>query len=148
MLHSAGLRVALSGAAEAAAPAGQEVALELDVVQLREAGEELTPPRPLGRWPIRTRTAAVGLEELEPAAIDVITDAAPGGHPCNEGFLLRLRHGGQLLLEFEFRDAQSGARTRGVSGEGWREVRGERLVTLVGPPGLTLSCEGLHILID
>lgn len=148
MKHSSGLSLALSGGAEAAAPPGREVALELEVMQLRHAGEDLTPPRHLGRWPIRARTAAGGLEDLHPPAIDVITDAAPGGHPCNEGFLLRLRHDSRLLLELELWDAQSAARTRIVKSDGWREVAGERIATFVGAPGLRLSCEGLHILID
>jgi hypothetical protein len=148
MTHSAGLRLALGGDAEGAGPADQEIGLELEVVQLRYAGEDLAPPRHLGRWPIRGRTAAGGLADLDPPVIDVISDAALGGHPCNEGFLLRLRHGSRLLLEFEYWDAQSGARTRIVNSAGWREVVGGRIATFVGPPGLRLACEGLHILID
>jgi len=148
MKHSAGLRLALSGGAEAAAPARQLVELELEVVQLRHAGDDLDPPRPLGSWPIRARTAADGLGALDPAVIDVITDDRPGGHACNEGFLLQLRQGERLLLEVELWDAQSGTRAGIVEGDGWRAIEGERLATFVGPLGLRLSCEGLHILID
>jgi hypothetical protein len=148
MTHSAGLRLTLSGAPEAAAAVGQEVELDLEVMQLREAGADLEPPRRLGRWPIRARAAAGRLEDPAPPVIDAITDETPGGHPCNEVFLLRLRHGRRLLLELELWDAQSGLRPRIVRGDGWREVEGERTAAFVGPPGLRLVCEGLHILID
>jgi hypothetical protein len=148
MTHSEGLRLTLSGAPEGAAAAGQDVELDLEVTQLREAGEDLDPPRGLGRWPIRARAAAGGLEDLDPPGIDAITDETPGGHPCNEGFLLRLRHGSRLLLELELWDGQTELRPRIVHSDGWREVDGERLATFVGPPGLRLVCEGLYILID
>jgi hypothetical protein len=148
MTHSEGLRLTLSGAPEGATAIGQEVELDLEVMQLREAGEDLDPPRRLGHWPIRAQAAAGGLENLDPPVIDAITDETPGGHPCNEVFLLRLRHGARLLLEFELWDAQTGLRPRIVHSDGWREVDGEPIATFVGPPGLRLGCEGLHILID
>jgi hypothetical protein len=148
MTHSEGLRLTLSGAPEGATAIGQEVELDLEVTQLREAGEDLEPPRRLGHWPIRGRAAAGGLEDLAPPVIDAITDETPGGHPCNEGFLLRLRHGSRLLLELELWDAQAGLRPRVVQSDGWHQVEGERLAIFVGPPGLRLVCEGLHILIN
>ena len=148
MTRSEGLRLTLSGAPEGATAVGQEVELGLEVTQLREAGEELDPPRRLGQWRIRARAAAGGLEDLDPPMIDAITDETPGGHPCNEVFLLRLRHGSRLVLELELWDAQTGLRPRIVQSHGWREVEGERTATFVGPPGLRLACEGLHILID
>ncbi len=148
MKHASGLRLTLSGAAAAGVSAGQEVELQLKLVQLRHAGDDVDPPRPLGLWLIRARITADGLEALDPAIIDVSTDDRPAGHPCNEGFLLQLRQGARLLLELELWDAQSGMRAKIVQGDGWREFEGERLATFVGPPGLRLCCEGLHVLID
>jgi hypothetical protein len=148
MKHSSGLRLTLSGAAAAAVSAGQEVELQLRLVQLRHAGEDLDRRRPLGLWPIRARTTTDGLEVLHPAVIDVITDDRPGGHPCNEVFILQLHQGDRLVLEIELWDAQSGMRARIVESDGWRPVEGERPATFVGPLGLRLCCEGLHVLID
>lgn len=124
--------------------------IDVRVTQELSGGNELDPPREVGRvrleGPHLLRRLQAGLP-----LIAARTDDGGYGHVCLERFLLHVhvdRDGAASDAVLEITDPQTSARGRLRSGEGWTFESEQLDLLLRGPEGLILRYRPWYIFVD
>jgi hypothetical protein len=108
----------------------------IEIEQRRWGGNDLDPPRNLGRHQLQA--------SAQETMVRISTDDAVLGHPCAEAFHFAVWPGSGERAELEIIEVQGSQAARIVSGTGWRAQYPE----FTGPHGLRIRYRPLHGYLD